>query len=379
MKSKAWIFVHRSTPGLRGTNASSSIPAWVAHCAKDADVYIAGNEPHGNKRKGFVGFADQLTESFYDRKFLALSHPEKSAFFRCLEVCSHVRNVRADLLVVYSHPKAWIYAVLKIFGVVPWRCKLVLDIRSHITATGGFLKRANQLLNVLTRPIWTAVYSSSARNYRSYFFGFLGGLSHPIGLPAVFFRENKQRRQDGGPGLRVCYSGTLAKSRGLPRMLYVFLTACRSLDFEVSLEIFGDGSGRAELEQMVKQMEVEIKVTFHGEMPLAAIPESLSNCDVGLNFLSKAYTGAPSLKRLEYAARSLFIVENMNKWALENPEGFDSQAVKWEPIQVAKALEVCMHLKQSGHSEILEHNRTVASKYEYEQIAARLAEEYSRV
>ena len=377
MSSNQWIFVHRSTPGIRGTNASSIVPAWIAHHAGDKEVYITGNLPSGGAISDLTGFPDDRSKNFVSQRLLALKNPEARPIARAREVAKYVRDRRAELLVVYSHPRVWIYPILRLLGVIPWSCKLVLDIRSHITADASFKKKALQVANMLTLPLWNYVHASSTRNCRSYFLGFAKPGIHPIGISPQARRTLDRSRTHGK--LRVCYAGTLSKARSLHRMLFVLIDAVKTLDFEVSIEIFGDGGARPELEKLVASMDASSFVLFHGQLPLSDMAGRISQCDVGINFLAKRYSGAPSLKRLEYAAQELVILENMNTWSSENPEGFESLCVRWQSKPVATALTDALKMKTQGTGESLHKNRELAMGYSYDEISERLVGDYRAI
>jgi glycosyltransferase involved in cell wall biosynthesis len=84
-------------------------------------------------------------------------------------------------------------------------------------------------------------------------------------------------RRRRGRGLRLLYVGRLIRSKGLR-------DAIRALGLVdsgsgVSLDIAGDGEDRAECEKLVRRLQLDDRVTFHGRLPRAEVDALYRSAD----------------------------------------------------------------------------------------------------
>ena len=105
--------------------------------------------------------------------------------------------------------------------------------------------------------------------------------------------------------LRLVYAGALTPTYELDVAVRAVarLAAVRPT-LRVHLDIYGRGDSRPALEAVAVELAVEDRLTFHGRIPLAAVPEAIARADIGLAPTRRdAFTDASlSTKILEYAA-----------------------------------------------------------------------------
>ena len=69
----------------------------------------------------------------------------------------------------------------------------------------------------------------------------------------------------------------------IPLLLRAYALVVKRLDEKISLAIYGDGSLRAELQQLTKQLEIDDSVHFYGNVPNCELPQELAKMDVFVN------------------------------------------------------------------------------------------------
>jgi glycosyltransferase involved in cell wall biosynthesis len=72
-------------------------------------------------------------------------------------------------------------------------------------------------------------------------------------------------RRDGG---RLLFVGRLNDQKGLEHLLH----ATAAMKRPAQLDVVGDGPGRASLEQLARNLGVDSRITWHGQLPQSALP-----------------------------------------------------------------------------------------------------------
>lgn len=97
--------------------------------------------------------------------------------------------------------------------------------------------------------------------------------------------------------LRIGYLGRLASQKNLPYLLESIGIVRQTR--EVSLEVYGDGAEKAQLQALARQLGLERQVTFHGTVRRAAIPAAIASCHC---FAFSSFTEGQCLAALEILA-----------------------------------------------------------------------------
>jgi glycosyltransferase involved in cell wall biosynthesis len=98
----------------------------------------------------------------------------------------------------------------------------------------------------------------------------------PCGAPTSLFLPTQERTLGA---VRFVMASRLVEDKGCKESIAAFAeVASKSRD--VSLDIYGDGPTRAELERIVETRQLAGRVTFHGHVDSATLAEALPRCDV---------------------------------------------------------------------------------------------------
>jgi glycosyltransferase involved in cell wall biosynthesis len=98
----------------------------------------------------------------------------------------------------------------------------------------------------------------------------------PCGASTAFFSPGGARH-DGL--VRFVMASRLAAGKGCAESIEAFARVARK-SCDVSLEIYGDGPARTELEMLVATLHLSDRVTFHGHVNSAQLAEALPRCDI---------------------------------------------------------------------------------------------------
>jgi glycosyltransferase involved in cell wall biosynthesis len=98
----------------------------------------------------------------------------------------------------------------------------------------------------------------------------------PCGAPTSVFLPTQERALGA---VRFVMASRLIENKGCKESIAAFAeVASKSRD--VTLDIYGDGPARAELERIVETRQLAGRVTFHGHVDSATLAEALPRCDV---------------------------------------------------------------------------------------------------
>ena len=99
----------------------------------------------------------------------------------------------------------------------------------------------------------------------------------PNGVEEVFLNINRQNRAADNV-MRIVSIGNLIASKGMDTILKAF--AKLNVLTKIELYIIGDGPEKASLESLTRQLEIQQRVVFIGQVNPEQIPEQLSNADI---------------------------------------------------------------------------------------------------
>ena len=105
--------------------------------------------------------------------------------------------------------------------------------------------------------------------------------------------------------LRLVYAGALTPTYELDvAVRAVARLAARRPELPVQLDLYGRGDSRPSLEALAEELGISDRLTFHGRIPIEAVPAALASADVGLAPTRRdPFTDSSlSTKILEYAA-----------------------------------------------------------------------------
>ena len=105
--------------------------------------------------------------------------------------------------------------------------------------------------------------------------------------------------------LRLVYAGALTPTYELDvAVRAVARLAARRPELPVQLDLYGRGDSRPSLEALAEELGVSDRLTFHGRIPIEAVPAAIARADVGLAPTRRdPFTDSSlSTKILEYAA-----------------------------------------------------------------------------
>lgn len=182
------------------------------------------------------------------------------------------------------------------------RTKYVMDIRSPLLRT-GIARLLHRIKNIFEPIFFDTVVSHGIESGWTQ----IGKRREIHWLPpGVDFSMIESTRdvvvnERDDPSFRLVYIGSLDAIRKIDVMLEAVLQAVPHVD--ISLDIYGDGNQRNQLEAKVKMHELGYKISFKGRVTRDEILKKLSSYDVGLSYIPYGiYDSAPALKTLEYLA-----------------------------------------------------------------------------
>jgi glycosyltransferase involved in cell wall biosynthesis len=95
--------------------------------------------------------------------------------------------------------------------------------------------------------------------------------------------DGRKRRHKG---FNCVYHGTVTDLYGLDAAIEGFSEACRQCG-DMNFHIFGGGPQVAQLKRMTKDLKIEARVIFHGEMLHSQLIDSLGEMDLGILAIRK--------------------------------------------------------------------------------------------
>jgi len=139
----------------------------------------------------------------------------------------------------------------------------------------------------------------------------------PVGFDGRLFypaREEEKREYrvwlgHGRDELLLIYCGSMAPSRKLQNLILAFAEVCSHAK-KVKLLMVGDGSGKADLENLVSRLGLQGEVVFTGPVPHDEMRMYICACDIGISYVpvNESYNYNPPLKTFEYFACGIPVI-----------------------------------------------------------------------
>ena len=100
----------------------------------------------------------------------------------------------------------------------------------------------------------------------------------PYGVnPEYFDILNEKRRKNGS--IKILHSGRIVGKKGVPDLIRVFNDLLKKYD-QIELHLIGDGDELDKCRSLVKEYEIEDKVTFYGAVPHDEVKRMLNDSDI---------------------------------------------------------------------------------------------------
>jgi glycosyltransferase involved in cell wall biosynthesis len=212
-----------------------------------------------------------------------------------------VREVSPHIIHVFIHAGCGLYPFL----LAPVsNAKFVLDIRSPLLSSGlrRFLTRLKNRVEPIGYDRITAHSIASAWTV----VGHRSGIEYvPPGVNIDAFPLRSRSMQLVTEPVRAIYIGSLAKSRQFPEFMLALTKVMQ--DSPMILDIYGDGSDRKTVEDIIRQAKLTSKIRLFGIIPREILFSRMVEYDIGVAYVPRGtvYDPAPPLKTVEYLAAGL--------------------------------------------------------------------------
>ncbi len=284
MKPLRLMFIHNSILGAFGEAAIHYFPTALAQIGHQVFMVAkAGGDGSFLRERGVRVFEITADQSWY-RSLSSLG-------------C----ELKPDIVHVFLYSGC---------GLIPWvmsrscKAKYVMDIRSPLLRTG--IPRSLHRLKNLFEPVgfdaiathgiesaWTQLGKRRALHW----------LPPGVDFSGIPKAETVYALPVSRP-FRLVYIGSLDLIRQVDRMLEAVIEVAQRYD--ISLDIYGEGSQRQQLEALVREHALCDRIRFMGRVERTALLAALPGYDAGLAYIPGGiYDTAPALKTLEYLACGL--------------------------------------------------------------------------
>ncbi len=146
----------------------------------------------------------------------------------------------------------------------------------------------------------------------------------------------------------IVYVATLGLTSDFDDLLEPLADLCRR-EPRCTINIVGDGVKRERFQQRVRELDVEKQFVFHGRVPHEKLPELISRCQIGVNYMRPGLTNdcRAILKIREYLALGLQVVCNSTGDAKLFSEFI---SIEDTPIGIARKLLRLLHSTKTAIS-----------------------------
>jgi len=209
----------------------------------------------------------------------------------------------------------------------------------------------------------------------------------PMGVNSIDFSPNQKTEKlrskyELQDKLVFIYIGSLAKKRRLDIILKAFSLVTREV-MNAKLLIVGDGDGKAELEKLSTNLNLEKYTIFTGEIPYKSVPKYICLADIGLSPIVPIdnYKMSSPTKMLEYMACGIPVIGNREIMDMKNVISksnggilvdFNAESFSTAMIRLAKNEELAKIRGEKGRQWV-NKNRS------YEQIATKVEKYYLKL
>jgi len=136
-------------------------------------------------------------------------------------------------------------------------------------------------------------------------------ITFPDGASIDRFVEKSDSQRSKKKKQIITYIGTLDKLRNLGCLIHAFDSLVKQRS-QVQLVIVGDGNDRKNLENIAKQLSLENKIKFTGNLPYEQIADVLAISDLGVSPIPpiEPFLLSSPLKVFEYLAAGIPVIGN---------------------------------------------------------------------
>lgn len=337
-----------------GTNASYMLPHYLN---KYHDVTVISPKPR-EKEKNLVVFTDK------NLKRITINNGGIKD--RATEASAHIHEIQPDIVHVFSHPRCILYPLIYKKWKPKSKIKWYLDIRSHIFGKDGWDLFKERLGNGVYQFQYDYISATASKSYNSYVMCPVRPFTWvPIGTDLTEFEKVPKKSRYPS---KFVFVGSIARVRKLHILIEGFGKFLDTVkDPKFKFDLYGDGNSMEELEELVKHGGWQKQIKFHGKLAFNKLAKVMSSYDAGFVFLPKdKFSYAPALKRLEYAAARIDILESNTLWNVENPENFERFLFENSPESIKNTL--IEYTTQKTSVSRLDHNYEMVKRYDWQNI-----------
>ena len=336
------VYLTRAPFGLMGTGASYMIPSIVS---KTHDVVVISPEAKKSEKDKII---------FYNTNIAKINITNSSNITRrANELIEPISELKPDIIHIFSHPGCFIYP--KILSRYKIKTKWYLDIRSHIFSQDKLNHWTERVKNTFVQRRFNYISATALDSYKSYIgYPFREFNWSPIGVDINAFDKGiSDKFNDSNKIFKFIFVGSIAKVRQLHVLINGVIDYLHRYEKNIILDIYGLGNALQDLKLLVKESGFSDHIQFKGILPFNMLAKAMPFYHAGLVYLPKdKFDYAPALKRLEYAAAKIDIIESDTRWNLENKEGFKVFQFRNDPISIANTIyKYCKNYSINGRAE----------------------------
>lgn len=350
------MYIIRGAFGMFGTNASYMFPSTLA---KDHEVVVLA--PKEGDKSGEV--------VYFNRHLQVRPLHSKGVYARLSEACMHIDEFKPDVVHVFYHPEALLYPFMA-RRLAKHKARWIVDVRSPITSDRWLVKQnAYWRARFLQRYV-DAIVTPAADIAKTLF----PSPSHPLQiLPiGIDFSAIRPREISSCTHIqRFVLVSAVAQKRQIDIIVRAFQALTQRTSTAITLDIFGGGNALQSIRKLVRDLDMDSRVSVHGLVDQKTIFDRLADFDAGIAYVPKNfYDMAPPLKTLEYAAAGLPILASDTAAHRE----FSSAGLRLSCFEnnTESFCRAALALLEKGSSPTdLENNRKVVMRYDWKEIVRR--------
>lgn len=347
------VFITRGPYGFMGSNASYMVPSILS---RRADATVLAPAPRANERSLIV---------FEDPEVKVVDIGNGKVIARAEESASLIEEIDPDIVHVFGHPSCFVFPMIS-RRIQRRQRKWLLDIRTHIFGLSKPRLLIEKSMNTYLQRYFDHICHTAEPSLNTVLYWPRKRTSWvPIGINLSIFDEPKPKVPS--TPFRFVFVGSIAKARRLDALVANFGYFAKRASRPVMLNLYGDGNGVEAIRQIIGQNGYEDFVRLHGVVPSSDVGGILSENDAGIVYLPKdKFNNAPALKRIEYAAAGIPIVESDTDYHKLNPEEFRTVLFSDDPDEFAATMEAFV-TSEYRFEDVL-HNREQAKRFDWHYI-----------
>ncbi len=344
------VYITRGPFGLMGSNASYMFPSILS---KTADVTVLAPMATKKERENIV---------FSDPNVSVITITNGKVLARAEECANIIEQIDPDIVHVLGHPRCFIYPMLS-RRIESRKRKWLIDVRTHIFGLGKIHLKFEKLMNAyLQRYVDHICYTAESSLHTVLYSPNKPVSWVPIGINLQSFSKPKSRPNK--TPFKFVFVGSVAKARKLDVLVRNFGNFALNSDVPVEFKIYGSGNSMESLQAIIDDSGFQNHIQIMGLIPMSEVGQVLLENDAGFVHLPKdKFNDAPALKRIEYAAAGVRIVESDTDYHKLNLEDFKTVMVPDETESFSEILQQFVASKYK-FSDIL-HNHEKSKRFDW--------------